>query len=245
MGRRRIATRPFAHPPKSFIRPAAPFSTGTGTKGSIYERELKDILEGRRDTLVRMGKRLNAHQRRCYFSALHYPFVVIRAAGSLGMDLVVLRGDFSFPVEVKSSSSDVFRFSSSSGKAELQAQQMVDQCARSHLLPFYAYRLKGARDDPWRIFAMPLSDSRSDLWWLHEAHGMFAKLLMAKVPQIDRTAKGARIMRWHEGYPLSSFLEYLWVLNVREPLPEIGADFTPGGAHTVPASLVAPLARAP
>lgn len=199
-------------------------------KGSIYERELKDILEGRRETLMRMGKRLNIHQRRCYFSTLHYPFVVIRAAGSLGMDLVGLRGDISFPVEVKSSGSDVFRFSSSSGKAEVQAQAMVEECAASHLLPFYAYRLKGARDDPWRIFAVPLGDSASDLWWLTESHGTFARLLMGKVPQIDRTAKGARIMRWADGYPLSSFLEYLWVLNVREPLPEVSDAFAEAGA---------------
>ncbi len=174
---------------------------------------------------MRIGKRLNIHQRRCYFSTLHYPFVVIRAAGSLGMDLVGLRGDFSFPVEVKSSGSDVFRFSSSSGKAEVQAQSMVEECAASHLLPFYAYRLKGARDDPWRIFAVPLGDAASDLWWLKESHGTFARLLMGKVPPIERTAKGARIMRWADGYPLSSFLEYLWVLNVREPLPEVSQAF--------------------
>lgn len=172
-----------------------------------------------------MGRRLNTHQRRCYFSTLHYPFVVIRAAGSLGMDLVVLRGDFSFPIEVKSSSSDVFRFSSSSGKAELQAEQMVGQCSRSHLLPFYAFRLKGERDDPWRIFAMPLGDDPDDIWWLQESHGTFARLLMSKVPPVGRTAKGARVMRWRDGYPLSSFLEYLWNLNVRRPLPEVTEAF--------------------
>jgi hypothetical protein len=199
-------------------------------KGSIYERELKDIFEGRREVLMRMGKRLNTHQRRCYFSTLHYPFVVIRAAGSLGMDLVVLRGDFSFPVEVKSSSSDVFRFSSSSGKAELQAEQMVAQCARSHLLPFYAFRLKGERDDPWRVFAMPLGDDPEKLWWLQESHGTFARLLMSKVPPVERTAKGSRVMRWHDGYPLSSFLEYLWNLNVRRPLPEVTEAFGARGA---------------
>ncbi len=199
-----------------------------GSKGSIYERELKDILEGRRETLLRMGRRLNIHQRRCYFSTATYPFVVIRAAGSLGMDLVGMRGDFSFPVEVKSSGSDVFRFSSSGGKAEVQAQTMVDQCARSHLLPFYAYRLKGARDDPWRIFAVPLADAKAGLWWLTEAHGTFARLLMAKVPQIERTQHGARIMRWRSGYPLSSFLEYLWVLNVRRPLPEVSDAYEEG-----------------
>jgi Holliday junction resolvase len=176
-----------------------------------------------------MGKRLNIHQRRCYYSAAQYPFVVIRAAGSLGMDLVAMRGDFSFPIEVKSSNSDVFRFSSSSGKAEEQAQNMVNQCARSHLLPFYAYRLKGARDDPWRIFAVPLSDSDSGLWWLRESHGTFAKLLMAKIPQIERTQHGARIMRWANGYPLSSFLEYLWALNVRAPLPEVSATLERAG----------------
>ena len=209
---------------------AAGGTRGVGaSKGSIYERELKDILEGRRETLMRMGKRLNIHQRRCYFSALHYPFVVIRAAGSLGMDLVALRGDFSFPVEVKSSGSDVFRFSSSSGKAEVQAQAMVEECAASHLLPFYAYRLKGARDDPWRIFAVPLGDAGGDLWWLSESHGTFARLLMSKVPPIERTPKGARIMRWRDGYPLSSFLEYLWVLNVREPLPEVSQAFGEAG----------------
>jgi Holliday junction resolvase len=200
---------------------AAGLLAGDGLKGSIYERELKDILEGRRETVLRMGKRLNSHQRRCYFSTLSYPFVVIRAAGSLGMDLVALRGDVSFPIEVKSSGSDVFRFSSSGGKAELQAQNMVDQCAKSHLLPFYAYRLKGARDDPWRIFAMPLGDSDEDLWWLHEAHGTFAKLVMSKVPRIERTAHGARIMRWANGYPLSTFLEYLWVLCKHEAIPDL------------------------
>lgn len=187
-----------------------------------------------------MGKRLNSHQRRCYYSTFHYPFVVIRAAGSLGMDLVVLRGDFSFPIEVKSSGSDVFRFSSSGGKAELQAQNMVDQCARSHLLPFYAYRLKGARDDPWRMFAMPLGDSEEDLWWLKESHGTFAQLVMKKVPLIERTAQGARIMRWERGYPLSSFIDYIWALNVRRPLPELDEAFAQRGAP-----LLGPSARGP
>lgn len=89
-----------------------------------------------------------------YNSMLRDPFLVIRAAGSLGVDLVALRWDFSFPIEVKSSCDDVLHFSKNQRLTE-QADSMLSECCRSHLVPIYAYRLKSQCGDPWRLFTIP------------------------------------------------------------------------------------------
>ena len=79
--------------------------------GDVYERELKALLAGDSKAIAKMVKTCNALEKANYGTMLQDPFLVIRAAGSLGVDLVALRWDFSFPIEVKSSCDDVLHFS--------------------------------------------------------------------------------------------------------------------------------------
>jgi Holliday junction resolvase len=60
--------------------------------GSVYERELKKLLTANR-------------------------FLVVRAAGSLGVDLVAINSNVAFPIEVKASRTTRLQFSACSGRA--------------------------------------------------------------------------------------------------------------------------------
>ena len=102
--------------------------------GDTYERELKALLAGDKRAVERMVKTCNAMETAAYNTMLLEPFLVIRAAGSLGVDLVALRWDFSFPIEVKSSSDPVMHFSKSQRLVE-QADTMLGECKRCHLVP--------------------------------------------------------------------------------------------------------------
>ena len=126
------------------------------------------------------------------------PFVVIRAAGSLGVDLVALRWDFSFPIEVKSSSDRTMHFSRNQRLTE-QATNMMENCMKSHVIPIYAMRLKNYRGDPWRLFALPIEE---------ELRGSMG-LLQRKIPKIDVNSNGNYIMRWDDGMKLSEFMSYV------------------------------------
>lgn len=122
--------------------------------GDVYERELKALLIGEQKAVAKMVKTCDEAERAAYESMIDNPFLVIRAAGSLGVDIVALRWDFSFPVEVKSSEKDVLYMSRSERLTE-QIERMIETCNKSHIIPIYAYRLKGVKGDPWRIFTIP------------------------------------------------------------------------------------------
>lgn len=173
--------------------------------GDTYERELKALLAGDQKTISKMVKTCDARECEGYSSALSSPFLVIRAAGSLGVDLVALRWDFSFPIEVKSSADDVLHFSKNPRLGE-QADKMRDECSASHLIPIYAYRLKSIRGDPWRIFTIP-SDSR--LRGRNE-------LLKKRIPHFETTGNGNYVMRWGDGMKLSDFLSYMKLSDFNE-----------------------------
>lgn len=166
--------------------------------GDTYERELKSILAGEKKSIDKMIKTCNDFERRWYNSLVEHPFLVIRAAGSLGVDLVALRWDFSFPIEVKSSSEDVMHFSRNPRLSE-QANKMRDECSDPHLLPIYAYRLKNQKGDPWRIFTLPIE---------HELRGNMG-LLQRRIPKISMNGNGNLIMRWEEGIKLTELIEYM------------------------------------
>lgn len=166
--------------------------------GDTYERELKYLLSGETKAVTKMVKTCNEEETQAYCSMIDSPFLVIRAAGSLGVDLVALRWDFSFPVEVKSSDSDTLYMSKTARLIE-QAQTMLESCDRSHVIPIYAYRLKGVKGDPWRIFTIP---SNNEL----KGH---AALLKRKIPALDISRNGNFIMRWNDGMKLSDFLRYI------------------------------------
>ena len=83
------------------------------TNGDIYERELKAILAGDEKVIDKMIRTCTDEEREGYLSIKELPFMVVRAAGSHGVDLIALRWDFSFPIEVKSSADHILHFSRS------------------------------------------------------------------------------------------------------------------------------------
>jgi Holliday junction resolvase len=170
--------------------------------GDIYERELKYLLSGDAKIIDKMVKTCDDHEKNAYRSMIGDPFVVIRAAGSLGVDLVALRWDFSFPIEVKSSAEEIMHFSRNPRLTD-QAERMKNECARSHLLPVYAFRLKSVHGDPWRIFALPVEETlKGNMGFLQR-----------KVPQIRVNDNGNYIMKWSDGMKLSDFIAYIALDN--------------------------------
>ena len=166
--------------------------------GDTYERELKGLLGGEEKAVRKMVKTCDPQECAAYSSMVKYPFLVIRAAGSLGVDLVALRWDFSFPIEVKSSEKDIMYMSRSERLIE-QAERMVETCEKSHIIPIYAYRLKGARGDPWRVFTIPSDASLCGT----------AAVLREKIPFLEVSKGGNYIMRWQNGMKLSDLLSFV------------------------------------
>ncbi len=172
---------------------------------AVYEREFRGIVSGDADVLASVSKSLSAEEKTGYDTALRHPFLVVRAAGSLGADLVALRHDVSFLVEVKSSKEDRLYFSDSTRLVE-QIDEIRRQCERSGVLPLYAFRLKKFRGDAWRLFTLPRMDLSGP-----------AARLGDRLPKIERTAKGNDLLVWANGLPLHRFLADL----VPAPRPQV------------------------
>lgn len=166
--------------------------------GDIYERELKGLLGGEEKFIEKVVRSLPPSEKEAYRKLASKHFLVVKAGGSFGVDLLAVRGNFAFPIEVKSSASDVFRFSKND-KLEAQAERMRKVCEHSSLVPTYAYRLKNPDGDPWRLFTF--SDVGEGL---EGRHG----LLFRKLPKIGMTGEGNSIMRWQDGIKLSKFIAY-------------------------------------
>jgi hypothetical protein len=178
-----------------------------GRSASAYERELKELLQGDPEALLRYGRALDPTRRPILDSIARHPFLVVRAAGSLGFDLVALRSEFAFPLEVKSSSSDTIRFSAASGRAGEQLEAHRRAVERVGLIVLYAYRRIGHRaGDPWRLFAASAPAMSGRLG-----------LLLKRLPPLDRTREGNAVLRWESGMPLLQFLEYIALLTDRGP----------------------------
>ena len=166
--------------------------------GSQYERELRGILEGEKKTLSKIVKTCSVLEQEQYLKICQKPFAVIRAAGSLGIDLVAVRGDVSLLIEIKSSSSDTLHFSTMAGKLQQQADVIQQLCQKTHTLPLYAFRLKNIRGDTWRLFTLDDLTLSGRLSIIHR-----------RLPLLERSKKNFYIMRWKEGMSLSSFIEYI------------------------------------
>ena len=165
---------------------------------SQYERELRAVLAG-------VPKGVDAVTRSCDPVAkartrqiFERPFLVVRAAGS-GMegsgDLLALRGDLCFPIEVKSSKTSKLYLS---GRTWDQYQAMVREGKRCELMPLYAYRLKGVRGDSWRLF-------RVDVGRLSGRLGM----LIRRIPALPLTRNGKPFLDWEQGMPLHLFISLI------------------------------------
>ena len=165
---------------------------------SQYEREIKGILDGDTKIINKIIKSCNSIEKNNYLKIYNKPFIVIRAAGSFGIDLVAVRGDISFLLEVKSSIQDTIHFSSINGKLQKQAKDMQKICEKTKTLPIYAFRKKNFRGDTWRLFTLEINNIEGRL-----------KLLHNFLPKLEKSKKGYYVMRWNEGLSLSNFILYL------------------------------------
>lgn len=186
---------------------------------STYERELKAILEGHREALGRYRRTASSKETLKALDDLEeHPFLVVRAAGSHGFDLVALRGSLTLPIEVKCSGESTIHFASSSGRNREQYQTLLANTRRAGLVLLYAYRLVGGDSaDPWRIFSGsgangstpgpgsppgPKSTPMSGI----------AGLVSSRTPTVDNTANGNQVLRWEDGRALMDFLP--WILTL-------------------------------
>ena len=117
---------------------------------------------------------------------------------SLGVDLVAVRGDVSFLIEIKSSSSPTLHFSTMAGKLQQQADAMIDLCQKTKTLPIYAFRLKNIRGDSWRLFTLDISNLIGRLNIVHR-----------RLPKLETSKSNNYIMRWKNGMQLSDFINYI------------------------------------
>lgn len=176
-----------------------------GHGSSAYERELRSLLEGQPAAVRSYARALPPPERSGFERLIDQPFLIIRAAGSFGFDLVALRREFAFPLEVKASAEPVIRFSASSGRADLQLEAHRKAVARVGLTVLYAYRRVGLRGaETWRVFVGGAAPQSGILG-----------LVCRRLPPISKTPEGNGILRWDEGLPLSRFLEQVRFLTER------------------------------
>lgn len=162
---------------------------------SKYERELRQVLAGLTKGVDSIIKSCNEIEKAKMRLIEKRPFLVVRAAGS-GIegsgDLLALRGDICFPIEVKSSKEAKLYLS---GRTVEQYNSLVYEGNRSCLMPLYAYRLKGVRGDSWRIFRVETET----------LHGKLRKL-EPSIPSLPLTRNGKPYLNWKDGLPLNEFI---------------------------------------
>lgn len=162
---------------------------------SKYERELRQVLAGLTKGVNAIIKSCSELEKAKMKLIEKRPFLVVRAAGS-GIegsgDLLALRGDLCFPIEVKSSKEAKLYLS---GRTVDQYNSLVYEGNRSCLMPLYAYRLKGVRGDSWRLFRVETET----------LHGKLRKL-EPSIPSLPLTRNGKPYLNWEDGMPLNEFI---------------------------------------
>ena len=166
-----------------------------GSVGSQYERELRSVLAGEINGVRAVTRSCSEAERSLAMRVTNRPFLVVRAPGSGSEgtgDLLALRGDICFPIEVKSSKKPRLYLS---GRTFDQLKSLKEMGERCGLLPLYAYRLKGVRGDSWRIMKVEVS-------------GLSGKLrhLSRSIPSLPVTRNGKEFLDWNQGMPLHKFL---------------------------------------
>lgn len=162
--------------------------------GGTFERELKGVLRGDDAVLERVTRSCTPEEREAYWRIQDRPFTVLRAAGSLGIDLVAIRGDVAFPIEVKASKGPTL-WLSNTRRTAAQAEELLRECSRSRLLPLYAYRRKHVRGDSWRLFTLDGLEVRGNL-----------ERVKSLLPPASVSREGNYILRWESGLPLHAFV---------------------------------------
>jgi len=166
---------------------------------SDYERELREILSGNTDVIEKVTKSCSDEEKAKYLKIVDSPFIVVRAAGSLGIaDIVALRGDISFLVEIKTRKGRSILFSHEGGRMQRKAEEMLEKCEKSKVLPLFAFRIKNYHGDSWRMYSLKMEGLEGR-----------AKLVSKRIPEIGKTANGNYFLKWDEGMKLSDFIDYV------------------------------------
>ena len=166
--------------------------------GGAYERELRSVLAGEEKGIRAITRSCSETERAQAMQICQRPFLVVRAPGSGSEgtgDLLALRGDMCFPIEVKSSKKPKLYLS---GRTVLQYQALEEIGVKCSIQPFYAYRLKGVRGDSWRIFRVRTEGLTGKL-----------RLLSRTVPELPLTRNGTPYLDWEKGLPLHKFLSLI------------------------------------
>lgn len=165
---------------------------------SHYERELRAVLIGSPDGVRAVTRSCTAAEKARAMQVIRRPFLVVRAAGS-GVagagDLLAVRGDISFPIEVKTTKEKKVYLSGRTMEQYLDLQKEGERCG---LMPLYAMRLKGVRGDSWRIFKVETSNLTGAV-----------SILARRLPALPLTRNGTPHLDWDEGLPLHKFLSLL------------------------------------
>lgn len=168
------------------------------TMASHYERELRAVLIGSPDGVRAVTRSCNAAEKARAMQVIRRPFLVVRAAGS-GVagagDLLAVRGDISFPIEVKTTKEKKVYLSGRTMEQYLDLQKEGERCG---LMPLYAMRLKGVRGDSWRIFKVETTNLTGSV-----------SILARRLPALPLTRNGTPHLNWDEGLPLHKFLSLL------------------------------------
>ena len=162
---------------------------------SSYERELRAVLAGSPAGVRAVTRSCTELERARAMQVVQRPFLVVRVAGS-GMDgsgdIIALRGDLCFPIEVKTRADKKLYFS---GQTQDQLNSMKEIGEKCGLMPLYAHRLKGVRGDSWRIFRIETSTLTGRL-----------ATLSKRIPTLPLTRTGKPHLDWDQGLPLHQFL---------------------------------------
>ena len=176
---------------------------GRGFDG--YERELRSLLSGDPPSVRSYARNLPPTERDEFVRLIDEPFLVVRGAGSLGLDLVALRQEVALPIEVKASSSPVIRFTAAGGRANEQLAHHRAAAARAGLMVVYAYRRLGLRgEEAWRLFSAGNAPARG-----------LVGIACRALPPVEATREGNGVLRWEGGMPLSRFLGRMRFLFAR------------------------------
>ena len=165
---------------------------------SNYERELRSVLAGEIKGVRAVTRSSSEVERAKAMIVVRLPILEIRnpGSGSEGTgDLLALRGDMCFPIEVKTSKSDRIYLS---GRTMDQYRALKSTGERCGLLPLYAFRLKGVRGDSWRVMRVEVDGLRGKL-----------RHLSRSIPPLPLTRRGSPHLDWNSGMPMHRFLSLI------------------------------------
>lgn len=169
-----------------------------------YERELQGILEGNEEVVESVTSTCSESQIENYSKIYEIPFVTVRSAGSRGIDILALRGEISFPIEVKSSKKKNIYFA---GNTQLigQIKKLKNRCSSARTVPLYAYRRKGVRGEKWKLYTILDLMDDVEIIKKHE-------ILSRKLQEIESTNSNNLKLNWRNGMPLNEFIIYIHYL---------------------------------